>query len=138
MKKKYIDKYGNIWTKSVKDGLVFCTKYGYGLYDNGNGLTPLNNNYMLTPISTKIEEFEYKMAELMHLADKRDYKGYAKAGAELTILFENALQQRDEEWRELVEQQHERLPKDDIWSEWENGYFQALGDIITKSKENNL
>lgn len=100
---------------------------------------------MLTPISTKIEEFENKilnkilLPQFDILSTDGDSRGYRERA---TDFIQTLLQQRDEEWRELVDNNQRPLiafasinhpPRPEYVAEVK-GYNQALDDIITKSK----
>ncbi|HRF69815.1 MAG TPA: hypothetical protein PKV66_00125 [Candidatus Pelethenecus sp.] len=87
---------------------------------------------MLTPISTKIEEFE-KIGEgrVRFVATRQEVRDF----------ISTALEQRDEEWRELLESEKKAVTRDEYGAPEDMGMCfnvelnQALNDIITKSKE---
>lgn len=98
---------------------------------------------MLTPISTKIEEFNKQ-----YLVDEMTTLGYRNP-ENIRDFLRTALEQRDNEWRELVEGEKEmyrscitnvapeikdrKERKLYTWSM--EDHIKALDDIITKSKE---
>jgi hypothetical protein len=91
---------------------------------------------MLTPISTKIEEFENKilnkilLPQFDILSTDGDSRGYRERA---TDFIQTLLQQRDEEWRELIEST--KVDLTDNGMQHMKMYNQALNEIITKSKE---
>lgn len=109
---------------------------------------------MLTPISKTIEAFKKTFANIgtFHVPSILDNSlapKFVEREQEVTEFLRTALEQRDEEWRELAElskkkgnKHHPGCLNNDYpgecdcltWSENE-GYNQALNDIITKSKE---
>lgn len=91
---------------------------------------------MLTPISTKIEEFEDAVSK------KWGSYGMSWNNDDTRNFLRTALEQRDNEWREMVEGKRKEecdcLTQNGEWrctqcDNWK--YNQALDDIITKSKD---
>lgn len=99
---------------------------------------------MLTPISKTIEAFKKTFANIgtFHVPSILDNSlapKFVEREQEVTEFLRTALEQRDEEWRELVESEKKEIP---------HGYYAqpvrtpshnhtwnaALDDIITKSK----
>lgn len=108
---------------------------------------------MLTPISTKIEEFKKIFINIGSLRVPMDGSiavKFVEREKEVIDFLTTALEQRDNEWRELVEGKRKELESEkpilDLrlrqgkagalyeWNRNENK-IEALDDIITKSKE---
>lgn len=93
---------------------------------------------MLTPISTKIEEFDFVWYR--DEVKRKLYEGKLDRKY-FTDFLRTALEQRDEEWRELLESEKKAVTRDEYGAPEDMGMCfnvelnQALNDIITKSKE---
>lgn len=99
---------------------------------------------MLTPISTKIEEFEEKilnkilLPQFDILSTDGDSRGYRQRATDFIVTL---LEQRDEEWRELVGYVRESaescavLARENESNNIRNNIIRPLDDVITKSKE---
>lgn len=102
---------------------------------------------MLTPISTKIEEFKEKFLN----PNKNDSStpinpvymngGIGRMTEEIETFLRTALEQRDNEWRELVGYVRENaedcavLARENESHNIRNNIIRPIDDIINKSKE---
>lgn len=100
---------------------------------------------MLTPISTKIEEFEKKFVLKTFAGQELEnpqIRPSVTPEQAKDFIF-TALEQRDKEWRELVGYVRESaescavLARENESNNIRNNIIRPLNDIITKSKENN-